>query len=368
MPTHWAAGMGGAEYQCKLLCKHLVEDGRFEVHWLSIRTKSGYVPQDYSLHRFSRPRRFAARSYFLDGASLKARLDEIQPQVIYQRGGSGLTRACAHWARTNGARMVWNAARDDDFFRPRWSMQALRKPMSWIDRQLACRGVALAQYVVVQRAEQQRWLQEQFGREDAVLIPNFHPQPGPEQLREPRPTVLWIANLKPTKRPERFLELARRLADTPAQFVMIGRASEDAGFMAQFDRDRAMLTNLRYLGALQQTEVNDWLARSHLLVNTSDIEGFSNTFIQAWMRGVPVLTFMVNPDGLLREGGYGLCADGDAVRLEVHARRFLSDSPWREEMGARSRTFSIARFGSGNADRLVRLMLGDAPQGPALAA
>ena len=46
-------------------------------------------------------------------------------------------------------------------------------------------------------------------------------------------------------------------------------------------------------------DVNKLLERSHLLVNTSKWEGFSNTFIQAWMRSVPVMTLGVNPDGLL---------------------------------------------------------------------
>ena len=50
---------------------------------------------------------------------------------------------------------------------------------------------------------------------------------------------------------------------------------------------------------LSQAEVNALLEHTDLLVNTSDYEGFSNTFIQAWMRRVPVVSLRVDPDRLL---------------------------------------------------------------------
>jgi glycosyltransferase involved in cell wall biosynthesis len=45
------------------------------------------------------------------------------------------------------------------------------------------------------------------------------------------------------------------------------------------------VTNVDYLGARRQREVNELLARAHVLVNTSITEGYPNTFIQAWQRG-----------------------------------------------------------------------------------
>ena len=43
--------------------------------------------------------------------------------------------------------------------------------------------------------------------------------------------------------------------------------------------------NLEHLGAKPQEEVNRLFAQTHILVNTSDYEGFSNTFVSGLAEG-----------------------------------------------------------------------------------
>jgi glycosyltransferase involved in cell wall biosynthesis len=363
LPTHWSVAMGGAEYQCKLLSEHLLSDGRFEVHCLSKRVAVDTPQAGYITHCFGRQRQLAARAYFLDALALWRTLDAVRPDVIYQRGASGLTWASARWARNHSVRLVWHAAADVDLA-PSWGWAWLRRPMSGLDRLFARQGVRRAHAVVVQKKEQQVWAATRLGRGDAVVIPNFHPVPlavsaaGSQPKSEKnQPTVVWIANFKTLKRPEHFVELARQLSDGHTQFLMMGSPSGDAAYMHRFEQSLQGVGGLRYFGSQTQAQVNRWLERASLLVNTSDYEGFSNTFIQAWMRGVPVISLNANPDGLLDGERCGLCAGGSMATLIRQTRSALADTAWRARVGAAAAQWSSAYFGTDNARALAQLLL-----------
>ena len=58
--------------------------------------------------------------------------------------------------------------------------------------------------------------------------------------------------------------------------------------------------------------------RAKVLVNTSDVEGFPNSYLQAWIRGVPVVT-LIDPDAVIEREGLGIAARSpdqtpDAIR------------------------------------------------------
>ena len=75
---------------------------------------------------------------------------------------------------------------------------------------------------------------------------------------------------------------------------MIGRPGEPARYGA-LHQQMKLLPNLDYLGEQPIERVNSEIAASDVLVTTS-YEGFPNTFIQAWLRGVPVVSNGVDPD------------------------------------------------------------------------
>jgi hypothetical protein len=59
----------------------------------------------------------------------------------------------------------------------------------------------------------------------------------------------------------------------------------------------------------------EFIAKSRFLVNTSDVEGFFNTFIQAWMRNTVVLSMNVDVDDTLKDQGLGYFAGNyDSLR------------------------------------------------------
>ena len=185
-------------------------------------------------------------------------------------------------------------------------------------------------------------LRANFGLE-SLVIPNGHPAPSRQGIRADPPVVLWVANIKAWKQPEIFIDLAKRLNDTDAKFVMIGKAG-DKKFHKKFLEVAHAGQNLEYVGQLSLEEVNAWLARSSIFVNTSlPREGFPNTFIQAWLRSVPVVSLNFDPDDINTTQDIGFLSKTSA-NLERDVRVLVSCEQTRVEMGARARLFSVANF------------------------
>ena len=59
--------------------------------------------------------------------------------------------------------------------------------------------------------------------------------------------------------------------------------------------------------------------RAKIFLNTSSIEGFPNTFLQAWIRGVPVVTFF-DPDSLVQRLQLGTVANSVDEMREADPR------------------------------------------------
>jgi glycosyltransferase involved in cell wall biosynthesis len=199
-------------------------------------------------------------------------------------------------------------------------------------------------------------LARHYGRKADAVVPNFHPEPSETINKDGPLSVVWVANLKALKQPEVFIRLAARLDDlTGVRFVIVGAMQGSKVWREQLMRAIQSVTNVDYLGAKTQREVNELLARAHVLVNTSITEGYPNTFIQAWQRGVPVISLSVNPDGVLDRQGIGIHA-GSEQRLEEAVRRLLGDAALRNEYAARAREYASRRHSLRNTDALIRLI------------
>jgi glycosyltransferase involved in cell wall biosynthesis len=357
LPSHWSAIQGGAEYQAKLICRHLVDSGRYEVHWLSRRIHPEYRAQGYTTHRIAAHAGLRAKAFFFDHQALSRQLRDIRPDVIYQRVGSAYTGIAARHALKHNCRLIWHVALDTDvtpFLVKGWRPSTLLK---FIDKRYLEYGVRHASHIVVQTHDQNRLLGQYYGRRASMLLRNLHPLPAETLDKSGSLTVLWIANLKPAKQPEIFIRLAQACLDMQqVRFVMIGEAFPGADQQRAFEHAVAAVPNLTYLGKLPIEEVNARLARAHLFVNTSLVEGFANTFIQAWMRQVPVLSLNVDPDGLLEQERIGLCAGGSEPELLNAVRTWLADDALREQTGKRAQCYAEQNHSERNIQALIDIV------------
>ncbi len=357
-PHHPSAASGGAEYQIQCLLESLVELGRYEISYVARSVSPGFEPAGYRVVRIGQSPRAPRFGYAMDAVPLYRALRMLRPQVIYQRVACGYSGICAWYARRNSARMIWHVAHDTDVTRE--TLDPGRNPVRPIIENAAIDYmIRTTDHIVTQTQWQGTELERHYGRRADGVVRNFHPEPREALDKSGPATVLWVANFKRWKRPELFLDLAAALSDIPAaRFVMVGA---EAGGSGERDWNNSVLERIRsspnveYLGSRPQSEINRLLARAHVFVNTSRSEGFPNTFIQAWMRAVPVVSLNVDPDQVLEREAVGFHV-GTAETLAQAVRRLLLSPSLREEYGARARQYALRRHSLSNLRRLTQLI------------
>lgn len=331
--------MGGSELQTYFIGQTLVASGD-DVTYLAISTSATVeeeTVQGMRVHRFNRTLSRSRRRRLLADLIAAQDFDVCYVRII------GWLDDVVRVARQAGVPVVAHVASDLDL----WSRPILRSVLSgrlrkaWNDHMLN-RGhdaFSTCEAVVVQTESQGAAL-AQAGVPNAVLIRNMFPDEAPESVDTPIPVVTFVGSIKSVKRPEMFIRLAENLSGSRARFVIIGEIQDEA-YRVALDDALERHENLQYMGPLPLDDAWKYIASSRALVNTSSHEGFSNTFIQAWLAGVPVVTCGVDPDGLIASRGLGF-ACGTERELADKVRRLLEDDTLRESIGRRAREYASA--------------------------
>ena len=155
--------------------------------------------------------------------------------------------------------------------------------------------------------------------------------------------MVWVANIKQRKQPERYLELVEALADSGWSFSMVGAVqSQKSHYREMLDRLEKRVPSFCYHGSMTPDEVDSLLARSKLQVTTCLPEGFSNNLIQGWLAGVPSLALAFDPDSTMAREGIGIHA-GSMERLISESRRLIREDEVRSAMGRKARAWALAQ-------------------------
>jgi glycosyltransferase involved in cell wall biosynthesis len=204
-------------------------------------------------------------------------------------------------------------------------------------------GLKKATVVISQTRTQRQLLLDHFGVPSKVFNilspdpPNDAPVPG-ERRR-----ILWVGRISPEKRPHLLLDVIRQL---PGHAVdVVGDANADTAYARGF---RQQAQNHPFL-VLHGRISNETLARMYgeafLLVGTSETEGFPITFIEAWSRGIPVVSTF-DPDGVIRANGLGYVAEG-ADGIVSYVKRVVQSPDLWSEASKVARQYYLANHAPG---------------------
>jgi glycosyltransferase involved in cell wall biosynthesis len=356
MPGHWTDVMGGAQYQVKCLLERLTATQQFDISYLARNYDPRYQPDGYRLIKIAAERGVRRYGFWFDAPRLLQLLRQWRPQILYQRIGCAYTGIAAHYARKSGCRMVWHVSSDNDLA-PRPPLRNLQQGIRYVDWRLLQYGVRQAGHIVAQSRGQAERLEQCYGRLPTCLVRNFHPLPAEEVEKTEPVKIVWVSNFKPIKQPHYFIRLARDLGEAAerVECIMVGAPARRAvAWQRSIEREIAAVPHLKYLGARPLEEVNRILDRSHILVNTSLYEGFPNTFIQAWMRRLPVVSLNSDPDDVLKERHIGFLCNSYSALLK-HTQMLIRDSSLREKMGYMAQEYALEHHSERNIDLIIQL-------------
>lgn len=192
------------------------------------------------------------------------------------------------------------------------------------DRWLYAQGLRRADAILVQSASQAEALARSYALSSRVAGMLVE-EPLPAAARDV--DVLWVGNIQGLKRPDRVLELAERLPEVKIHMVGAPLPGHEALFRAVSEAAAAK-TNLAFHGAMSYRDTNELYGRARVLVNTSDIEGFPNSYLQAWISGVPVVT-LIDPDRVIERRGLGVAATSPAQIADAVRRLLREPAAWK---------------------------------------
>ena len=332
-------GVGGAELQQTLLAKALARRG-FQVSMVvgDYGQQDGAVWSGVQTYKASKPREGVPVLRFVHPrwTKLVAALRRAAADVYYVSPAGVQVGQVALWARRNGRRMVLRIASDADCD-PSGLLISF-----WRDRKLYEYGLRRADAILAQSVNQQELLRRNYGLDSSVVSSLVDIPDSTLPLNERDISVLWVSNIQQLKRPEVFLELAQRLPTFPVS--MVGGAHPKARHL--FERVRigaSHVSNVTFHGPLPYRATQRLFDRARVFVNTSEIEGFPNTFLQAWARGIPVVSFF-DPDGVVQREGLGH-AVASVEEMAAAVRRLAVDPQVWGEASARCREYMTRHYG-----------------------
>ena len=226
---------------------------------------------------------------------------------------------------------------------------------------LCWRILQSADAIVCQTPWQLEALKSRFGR-DATMIENpididewqsRQELPIPEELTGGlKRYVLWVGRAEAIhKRPQLCVNLARLCPEVP--FLMILNPRDDA-LEEQLRREAP--ANVTFVRQVPFPHMPALFHRAAALVNTSSLEGFPNTFLQAALSRVPVGALNVGESFLQTTGG-GVYCGGQLDKLAEFVKQAWTDPASWQLRVATAREYVITHHGlPAQADRFVQAL------------
>jgi glycosyltransferase involved in cell wall biosynthesis len=184
---------------------------------------------------------------------------------------------------------------------------SLDKSLSSFDKFLVRMSYRFADFIVPQNEFQFQGIKSQFPNKKTFKL--FNPIVLDYNYLRPRKEIrgyiAWVANFRHQKNLKLLYEISSICKNEMFKIAGIPLSYMDEETAIYLEKLQS-LPNVEFVGQVSQTVMLDFMKLAKILVCTSRYEGFSNTFLEAMMVGMPVFsTITVNPDGIIDKFNLG---------------------------------------------------------------
>lgn len=194
--------------------------------------------------------------------------------------------------------------------------------ISRINVNLYRKGLRKCKHFVVQNENQQQLLREHYDKKSLVIkniwcrnLVNSNITDYAEKY-----DAIWVGNFRSLKRPEYFVNLAKR--NPEKKFAMIGGCI-DVSLYNSISIECEKMDNIHFLGTVSFNKIMNYFSNSKIFICSSEIEGFPNTFIQAFSAGIPIISTF-DPSKIILENSLGYIVQNED-ELNRQFNQLLSD-------------------------------------------
>jgi putative glycosyltransferase (TIGR04348 family) len=197
---------------------------------------------------------------------------------------------------------------------------------------LAQQSLKLAQRLIVLQDMGPKSLPAEFQSKCQVIFQST-PRRKPVQKTTNKLRALMVGHLRAEKSPETYFAAARALAHRSDIVLDHIGAPLDADLGKQALQLALEVPSYRYLGEQTHEQTRARIARAHVLVHPSHMEGGAHVVMEAVMSGTPVLASRIDGNvGMLGEAYDGYFPVGDAQALVTMLERCKNEPQFLDHL------------------------------------
>lgn len=236
--------------------------------------------------------------YYRYPALFKA-IKYYSPDYLWQEAAGIATGILAHIAKNLNIPFIYRVSSDIDVDK------RIKQHLSFNEWLIYKYGLKNSKYIITQNDYQYNMLEAQYPNKKIYIIYNaFYPFREFEELKE-RKYIAWLGVFSKAKNLPALLHIVNQLPNI--QFKIAGM-EPTSGMDKNTKKALIALSkckNVQFVGYLNRLMIMNFIANAYALISTSHYEGFSNTFLEAFSAGTPVISLNSDPNKILKKHELG---------------------------------------------------------------